>query len=251
MEIIKKELTEEGVLLTLSSSDAVTRVLVDNASNYDKVDSEKLSDHSFISDFDQDDNKVTVHVNCCAESLIFITLFTEEDKVMTGFLNKANIYKVQRQWIEKPGCECKRCKCCQCHNGVCSINHRHISDYSNCDSCGNYGTYCRSCEDRTNKKLLLALMIRMELLIDNYHEECWCSAVKYYTELNRIAHINDMPFEYSEVKEPLEPGKYGCLLPKIDSELLNNSQFCANKLMNKVLSIFKYRAQDADSCQCL
>jgi hypothetical protein len=96
MEIIKKELTEEGVLLTLSSSDAVTRVLVDNASNYDKVDSEKLSDHSFISDFDQDDNKVTVHVNCCAESLIFITLFTEEDKVMTGFLNKANIYKVQR-----------------------------------------------------------------------------------------------------------------------------------------------------------
>lgn len=266
MKIINKQLTDKGVRLTLSDSNPVIRVLVDNANNYCNVNQRATIKHSFTCDFDQYGSTVMVYVPSDASTLIFITVYIEvdgeEEKDTVMFANDFSIFKAKTKYLDvfcdcDNNCCCDRCHDCY-HHGRCKGDACMIdSYYNNCNRggssnwslgtcgeshCSDYGTYCRGCEDKNKHYTMMTFMLRWNLFSQCYKKNNVRGALQYYKDLCRVQNLNKIPFDYADLDfdYSANPGKLHELYDTMNTWIKNNVNTCANKIIEKMLMADMY-----------
>lgn len=259
MEITKKVLTEEGILLHLDSPNyTVTAVYV--ASQCDQCDCVSCvkADKKAV-DFEQDGYKLTVHAPSTTPTLSFITVkymakgSYSVEQITIPFLNEFSLFKAKTKYLDIYfGCDdcCHDChdhclgKCCgvTCCQGNCGHAHYHCQKGHDCCNynidhniigCGYNSGYCKGCEDKNRTLTLLTFMLRMNIFQQCYKSNNLCATLKAYKDLCRIVDLDKIPFNYVNLESAYykNPGRLHELFVTMNEEIKRNSSVCtANAL---------------------
>lgn len=207
VKIIRRQLTEKGIELTLDSESAnITKVYIDKISNYKNCRSVKSIDHDFLAEFELDGTKLLIKTTNDMPTLVTITIFQQDQEtpVVVMFMNEYSLFKAKTIYLETFDNSC--CK------------------YSECKTC--------------NKMLnTLAYMMRLQQLHQCYVYNNVSLATKYYTDACRTFNLDDITFENVN----LDPSTYTTsdkifdLFHKMNETIKNSISPCAQEVFEKLL----------------
>lgn len=259
MEINKKVLTENGILLTLDSANyTIIAVYISAQCNKCNCGVCKKSEKTAV-DFEQDGRKILVYAPSTTPTLSFITIkytadgSTQPEQITIPFLNEFSLFKAKTKYLDLyfGCCDCDNChdnclgKCCgvTCCQGNCGCAHygcqkghccHHCHDYDhNAIHCGYDSGYCKGCEDKNRTLTLLTFMLRMNIFQQCYKSNNVCATIDAYKDLCRIVDLNNIPFNYVNLESSYynNSGKLHELFVKMNNEIKYNTNVCtANAL---------------------